>query len=84
MPIMTHRKTFILDEATVHCLKRLAAQWQVSQTDVLRRAVALAEASLQADLEDNYRAVAADEAREMEALAWSEALIGDAQATVPE
>jgi len=84
MPIMTHRKTFILDEATANCLKRLAARWQVSQTDVLRRAVALAEASLQADLEDNYRAMAADEAREMEALAWSEALIGDAQATVPE
>jgi len=91
---MTHRKTFIVDEATANRIKRLEALWQVTQTEVLRRALALAEDAsapnestappIQADLEAGYRAMAADEAREMEALAWSEALIGDAQATVPE
>lgn len=34
---------------------------------------------LKADLEDAYRDMAADEARESEALQWSEATIGDVQ-----
>ncbi len=34
---------------------------------------------LKSDLEDAYREMAADEARESEALQWSEATIGDIQ-----
>ena len=41
---MTHRTTFALDEPTAVRLKRLAARWQVSQAEVVRRAVAQAEA----------------------------------------
>lgn len=40
MPSMTHRATFALDEVTAGRLKRLAATWQVSQAEVVRRAVA--------------------------------------------
>lgn len=36
---------------------------------------------LKSDLEASYRAMAADEAREAEALEWSDALIGDADET---
>ncbi len=43
MPTMTHRTTFALDEATAGRLKRLASLWQVSQAEVVRRAVAQAE-----------------------------------------
>ena len=40
---MTHRCTFSLDEATTNRIRRLAAQWDVSQAEVIRRAVANAE-----------------------------------------
>ena len=40
---MTHRTTFALDLATIRRLKRLATRWQVSQAEVVRRAVAQAE-----------------------------------------
>jgi len=40
---MTHRTTFALDGATADRLKRLAATWQVSQAEVVRRAVAEAD-----------------------------------------
>jgi predicted transcriptional regulator len=43
MKEMTHRTTFALDQATARRLRRLAAVWQVSQAEVVRRAVALAE-----------------------------------------
>lgn len=43
MPIMTHRTTFALDEATAQRLKRLAARWKVSQAEVVRRSVEQAE-----------------------------------------
>jgi len=43
MAVMTHRITFALDGETFRRLKRLAARWQVSQAEVVRRAVALAE-----------------------------------------
>jgi predicted transcriptional regulator len=43
MAVMTHRTTFALDGETFRRLKRLAARWQVSQAEVVRRAVALAE-----------------------------------------
>jgi hypothetical protein len=41
---MTHRTTFALDEATVARIRRLAAQWQVSQAEVIRRVVANTDA----------------------------------------
>lgn len=44
MPTMSHRTTFALDEATASRLKRLAARWQVSQAEVVRRSVEQAEA----------------------------------------
>lgn len=40
---MTRRTTFALDEATASRLKRLAIRWQVSQAEVVRRSVELAE-----------------------------------------
>ena len=39
---MTHKITLTLDDTTAHRLKRLAARWQVSQAEAVRRAVALA------------------------------------------
>lgn len=49
MAIMTHRTTFALDEATVVRIRRLAAQWKVSQAEVIRRVVADTEATVQPD-----------------------------------
>lgn len=43
MTKMSHRTTFALDEATARRLKRLAAQWRVSQAEVVRRSVEQAE-----------------------------------------
>ncbi len=43
---MTHRTTFALDEATAKRLKRLAARWDVSQAEVVRRSVEQAEKEL--------------------------------------
>ncbi len=40
---MTHRTTFALDDATAQRLKRLAIRWNVSQAEVVRRAVAHSE-----------------------------------------
>jgi hypothetical protein len=45
MSSMVHRTTFALDKATAKRLKRLAALWKVSQAEVVRRAVAQAEAA---------------------------------------
>lgn len=42
---MTHRTTFTLDGTTASRLKRLASLWQVSQAEVVRRAVAQAESA---------------------------------------
>jgi predicted transcriptional regulator len=44
MATMTHRTTFALDGETIRRLKRLASRWQVSQAEVVRRAIAQAEA----------------------------------------
>jgi len=52
MPVMTHRTTFALDPATAKRLKRLASLWRVSQAEVVRRAVAQAEAAAMATKED--------------------------------
>ena len=40
---MTERRTFALDEPTTARIRRLAALWNVSQAEVIRRAVSLAE-----------------------------------------
>lgn len=44
MALMAHRTTFALDDATNRRIKRLAKAWGVSQAEVVRRAVSLAEA----------------------------------------
>lgn len=49
MATMTHRTTFALDDATVTRIRRLAAQWQVSQAEVIRRVVAQSDAATQPD-----------------------------------
>lgn len=49
MAIMTHRTTFTLDEDTVARIRRLAAQWQVSQAEVIRRVVARIDAEANPD-----------------------------------
>ena len=41
---MTHRTTFALDDATMARIKNLAALWKVSQAEVVRRAVSIAQA----------------------------------------
>lgn len=43
MATMTHRTTFALDEGTNRSIKSLAKLWKVSQAEVVRRAVSLAE-----------------------------------------
>ena len=52
MTTMTHRTTFALDGTTAQRLKRLAARWQVSQAEVVRRSVAQAEMQLDAGKPD--------------------------------
>ena len=60
MATMTHRTTFALDDATVTRIRRLAAQWQVSQAEVIRRVVAQTDAATRPDpvamLESLHRA----------------------------
>lgn len=43
MATMTHRCTFALDGSTTARIRRLAALWEVSQAEVIRRVVAAAE-----------------------------------------
>jgi len=43
MKQMTYRTTFALDKGTMGRLKRLSTAWHVSQAEVVRRAVALAD-----------------------------------------
>ena len=52
MAKMTWRTTFALDYETIQRLKHLAARWQVSQAEVVRRAVAQAEAQPEAQISD--------------------------------
>ncbi len=40
---MTHRTSFALDQLTARRLKRLSARWNVSQAEVVRRSVEMAE-----------------------------------------
>ena len=65
MATMTHRTTFALDADTKRRLKKLALRWQVSQAEVVRRAVSQAESAPDAQPPDalaslkNYHAAAA-------------------------
>ena len=52
MAVMTNRTTFALDTETIRRLKRLATRWQVSQAEVVRRAVAQAEAQPDPQISD--------------------------------
>lgn len=58
MQLMTHRTTFALDEATAQRLKRLAARWNVSQAEVVRRSVEQAERHLTTSPTDIERRLA--------------------------
>ena len=49
MATMVHRTTFALDDATVARIRRLAAQWHVSQAEVIRRVVASTDAAANPD-----------------------------------
>lgn len=40
---MTHRTTFALDGVTANRLKKLAKRWEVSQAEVVRRAIEKAD-----------------------------------------
>jgi hypothetical protein len=65
--------TITLDEEVYHGLHRVVGRRRISQflNDLARPHV------VRDALEQGYRAMAADEAREREAMEWSEALISD-------
>lgn len=56
---MAYRTTFALDRGTVGRLKRLSGVWHVSQAEVVRRAIALADekAKRETDAVDALRAL---------------------------
>lgn len=58
MPTMTHRTTFALDEPTAQRLRRLAARWNVSQAEVVRRSVEQAEKHMATSPSDIERRIA--------------------------
>lgn len=69
-----HKKmTITIDEAVYDGLYRVVGRKKISQfiEDLARPYV------INDDLEEAYRAMAADSEREREALEWSEGLIGD-------
>jgi predicted transcriptional regulator len=61
---MIHRTTFALDETTANRLKRLAARWNVSQAEVVRRSVEKAEQSENQPITPEQRIAAARQLRE--------------------
>ena len=71
---MTKQLTITLDEEIYHGLQKLGGAEQISSyiEQLVRPHV------LPVDLEEGYRAMAADVQREQAALEWSESLIGDA------
>ena len=77
MPLMTHRTTFALDEDTAQRLKHLAARWNVSQAEVVRRSVEQAEKSassspgdIQSRLEIAKQLRASLKKRKVDVAAW--------------
>ncbi len=55
MAIMEHRTSFALDEATIQRLKKLAGIWQVSQAEVVRRALEKADMESTAESDATVR-----------------------------
>jgi predicted CopG family antitoxin len=70
---MQKKLTITVDEDVYEGLHKVIGRRRISQfiEDLVRPHV------IGTDLEAGYRAMAADEAREIEALEWSEATIGD-------
>ncbi|HEY3232615.1 MAG TPA: hypothetical protein VGJ87_25510 [Roseiflexaceae bacterium] len=70
---MQKKLTITVDEDVYEGLHKVIGRRHISQfiEDLVRPHV------IGSDLEAGYRAMAADEAREAEALEWSEATIGD-------
>ena len=70
---MQKKLTITVDEDVYEGLHKVIGRRRISQfiEDLVRPHV------IDADLEAGYQAMAADEARETEALEWSEATIGD-------
>jgi predicted CopG family antitoxin len=70
---MRKKLTITIDEQVYEGLHEVIGSRQISQfiEDLVRPHV------LPEDLEDAYQAMAAEEAREAEALEWAEATIGD-------
>jgi len=70
-----HKKlTITIEEDVYEGLRRVIGPRRISQfIEALVRPHVV-----DADLDEAYRAMAADEGREVEALAWAEATIGDA------
>ena len=72
---MTHQTMFALDDVTATRIRRLAAQWQVSQAEAIRRVGAQSDAASNPDpvamLNARHRAVrAADERLVAPTFAW--------------
>jgi hypothetical protein len=70
---MQKKLTITVDEAVYKGLHRIVGRRNISRflTELARPHV------IRDALDDGYKAMAADEAREREALAWAEGLIGD-------
>jgi hypothetical protein len=63
MQVMHYRTTFSFDGDTMRRLKNLAAKWQVSQAEVVRRALSQAESPLSPEMADPVMALKAYHAR---------------------
>jgi hypothetical protein len=68
-----HKLTITVEDAVYRGLRKVIGPRHISRflNDLARPHV------VRDDLEEGYRAMAADEARETEAMAWSEGLVGD-------
>ena len=57
MARLSVKSTYSLDLSTVHALERLAKRWNVSKSEVLRRAVLMAEQAAQSGAPDSLQAL---------------------------
>jgi len=76
---MHKRMTVTLDQAVYDGLRQMVGRDKISQfiEDLLRPHVLGPSEQEERALDESYRAMAADEAREAEAQEWGYALIGD-------
>jgi hypothetical protein len=65
MKQMKYRTTYALDELTVTSIKRLATLWSVSQAEVVRRAVAMADEKSNAESDRSAGLLALRESGEL-------------------